>query len=170
MVQFISKHNKCERYAQLWIYIFRGDYIYFLFCPRVRSAFFFWQWIKAKSSRNPQDLRWKVILGSANKYSWQIVNFLFSELFLKMIHRLIVWTFTWNHDSILALPHWKIDLKICSLQFPYLFFFAILNGYCSEPKSIILALSYGRFLDPPECQWMVMTQILSCLKWCYSMK
>jgi len=82
---------------------------------------FFWQWIKAKSSRNPQDLRWKVILGSANKYSWQIVNFLFSELFLKMIHRLIVWTFTWNHDSILALPHWKIDLKICSLQFPYLF-------------------------------------------------
>jgi len=28
-------------------------------------------------------------------------------IFLKGIHRLIVWTITGNHDSILALPHWK---------------------------------------------------------------
>ena len=37
MVQFISKHNECEKFAQHEIYFL---YIFFVFCPRVRSAFF----------------------------------------------------------------------------------------------------------------------------------
>jgi len=68
MVQFISKHNECEKFAQHEIYFL---YIFFVFCPRVRSAFFALSdnELKPKAVETPKvyccDIQ---TMGSANRF------------------------------------------------------------------------------------------------------
>merc|ERR1712038_886163 len=75
MVQFISKHSLCEKYAQhtISIHINIEEYT-FQFCPRERSTIFLLCLTmndSQKQSKPPRFRMVKFILGSAHRSSWQ---------------------------------------------------------------------------------------------------
>ena len=110
----------------------------------------FWQWIKAKSSRNPQEFqRWEAFkLGFCKQMVMADSKFfLYSEHFF-LIHRLIVWTNTWNlrfHFSLLL--HWKNRLeKYTVYWFPH--FFSFVHKFVRLVDKFWVIISVSGFLDP----------------------
>jgi len=115
----MNARNMCSIVTKyMYLYI-----IFLFFFSRDRIAIFALSHneLKPKSSRNPQDFRWKLTLGSANRCFWQIVNVFYKWTLLK---RYIDWLCEHYKKSRLhfqLLLHCKIVQKICSFQFPYLF-------------------------------------------------
>jgi len=105
MMQFISKHNECEKYSQHKIYIL--FYIYCYFVPGLEVHILMLSLTMNKSQKQSKPPR--LMMGNSNLGFCKQIFTADSKLFvfLKGIHRLIVWTIIGNHDSILALPHWK---------------------------------------------------------------
>jgi len=87
VLQFISKHKSmreiCAALRLEYVHVFLEEYMY-IFFPRVRSAVFLLSLTMniAKSSRNPQDLGWKIHLETCKQMFLADMLNVLSELFL----------------------------------------------------------------------------------------